>query len=85
MLDWQKANKQALADEDAFQSYVGNYQPVYFSHKWYIQWQGSDAQEKLKKNLEQGLLKLMAKMSLYELQPEYYENFSLSQFCDRVA
>lgn len=79
------AYDRASWDQEAFTNFVSNHQPAFFSHKGYIQWQGSDAQRCLKEDLEAGLHESMEKKELYKSRPEYYENFPLSQFRDKLS
>ena len=75
----------AKADQEAYQNFIENHQPSLFTHKGYIQWQGSKAQEKLKEDMEAGLHESMEKKELYESRPEYFENFPLDQFRDKIS
>jgi hypothetical protein len=53
-----------------------------FSHKGYVQWQGSDAQELLLLDIETNKHVTMRKRDLYGSRPEYYNHFPLKAFRD---
>jgi hypothetical protein len=79
-----KNNGRAEADQAAFDQYKSNHEISYFSHKGYIQWQGSDAQEFLLQDLEEGLHNVMRKKELWLSRPEYHTTFPLAAFRDFV-
>ena len=71
-------------DQEAFDNYKRNHKEVaYYSHHGYIQWQGSKAQELLLQDIEDGR-HLEGKMNLWALRPQYYENFPLKVFRDKL-
>jgi hypothetical protein len=78
------ANNRAEADQEAFENFKANHPISLFSHKGYIQWQGSEAQESLLEDIEAGFHQSMGKKELWESRPEYYENFPLDAFRDKV-
>lgn len=78
------ANSHAEADQEAFRNFKANHPRSLFSHKGYIQWQGSEAQESLLEDIEAGFHQSMGKKELWESRPEYYENFPLNAFYDKV-
>ena len=78
-------NYRADLDQEAFDNYKANNPvPAAFSHKGYIQWQGSEAQALCREDIEHGLHKSMSRMELYGSRSEYYENFPLKEFRDKV-
>jgi hypothetical protein len=78
------ANTRAEDDEEAFENYKQNHAPSSFSHKGYIQWQGSEAQELLLEDMEAGLHEQLEKKELWLSRKEYCENFPLRAFRDKI-
>lgn len=78
------ADNRARADQEAFENFKNNHPVSLFSHKGYIQWQGSEAQELLLQDMEQKLHETLGKMELYGTRREYYEQFPLSVFRDKI-
>ena len=75
----------ANLDQEAFDNYKANNPvPAAFSHKGYIQWQGSEAQALCREDIEHGLHKSMSRMELFGSRSEYYKNFPLKEFRDKV-
>ncbi|KAG7350069.1 hypothetical protein IV203_012666 [Nitzschia inconspicua] len=71
------------ADDDliAFNNYKKNHKPSLFSHKGFIQWQGSSAQEHLWDDLEDYVKDpSMKPMELWKSRPEYMNEFPLDAF-----
>jgi len=80
-----ECNDRAARDQEAFDNFVANHpETSLFSHHGYIQWQGSEAQKLLKEDLENNLHETMEKKDLFRSRPEYYENFPLNVFRDKV-
>jgi hypothetical protein len=80
-----KHNKnRAVEDLNAFQIYMRNHEVSYFSHKGYIQWQGSNAQDLLLDDMLNGLHIGMKPKTLWESRSEYYEQFPLGAFRDKI-
>ena len=77
-------NKRADEDQQHFAECIKNHPASSFSHKGFIQWQGSEAQEQAQKDIEANLHENMKKQDLWELRPEYYENFPLKDFRDKI-
>jgi hypothetical protein len=77
-------NNRARLDQEAFDNIISKHSMSFLSHKGYIQWQYSEAQELLKEDLEAELHKMMSRMDLYGSRPEYFENFPLDAFRDKV-
>jgi hypothetical protein len=73
----------AKLDLEAFNNFAERNEPSEFSHKGYIQWQGS-AQALLKQDLEEGNHNRMSKMDLWSSRVEYYQDFPLGAFRDKV-
>jgi hypothetical protein len=61
----------AADDRKAFDIYNKNHHVSHFSHKGYIQWQRSDAQELLWDDIEDGKLETMTTTELWESRTEY--------------
>ena len=78
------ANSRAAQDQEAFDNFKARHPPALHSHEGYIQWQGSDAQKQVLKDIEEGLHESMAKMELWEFRSVYYENFPLKEFRDKL-
>lgn len=75
-----ECNDRAALDQEAFDNYKKNHQAALFSHKGYIQWQGSEAQALCRKDIKHKRHDAMSRMELYGSRPEYYENFPLDVF-----
>ena len=71
-------------DQEAFDNYVANHPISYFSHKGYIQWQGSDAQELALKHIQENRHNEGKWKDWHEEYPEFYQNFELSVFKDKI-
>jgi hypothetical protein len=69
-------------DQQDFVAYVSNHPASSFSHHgyMYIQYQGSEAQELLKQDIEEKLHETMGKKELWLFRSEYNLNFPLSCF-----
>lgn len=78
-------DNRASDDLKAFENYKKNHEPAKRSHKGYIQWQGSCAQELLWEDLE-GYLKdgAMKPKDLWMSRPEYRDEFPLDAFRDKI-
>ena len=77
-------NRQAL-DQEAFDNYRSNHPfLVQFSSKGHIQWQGSEAQAFCIQDLEEKKHETMSRADFYATRREYYEQFTLEVFCDKV-
>ena len=75
------------ADDDleAFRTYKSNHKPSLFSHKGYIQWQGSNAQELLWDDLDAYLKDPdMKPKDLWSSRKEYRDEFPLDAFRDKI-
>jgi hypothetical protein len=75
------------ADEDleAFRTYKRNHKPSLFSHKGYVQWQGSTAQELLWDDLDAYLKDPNQKpKDLWMSRKEYRDEFPLDAFRDKI-
>ena len=85
-------NGRAEDDQKAFDKFVENNEVSTVSHKGYIQWQGSNAQRLLKKDIKDGTLYKYTKenypkhhkMQFWLTRPEYYDEFPLSVFRDKI-
>jgi hypothetical protein len=85
-------NGRAEDDQKAFDKFVENNEVSTVSHKGYIQWQGSDAQRLLKKDIKDGTLEKYTKenypknhkMQFWLTRPEYYDEFPLPVFRDKI-
>lgn len=78
------ADNQAQANQEAFEYFKNNHPLSLLSHKGYIQWQGSDAQELLLHDMEQKLHETLWKKELCGTQRENFEQFPLSVFWDKI-
>lgn len=76
--------KRAEVDEVAFERYKANHKPSLFSHKGYIQWQGSNAQELLWDDIEAGKLNTMNAGELWRSTKAYQDEFPLDAFRKKV-
>jgi hypothetical protein len=75
------------ADEDleAFRTYKRNHKPSLFSHKGYVQWQGSTAQELLWDDLDAYQKDSNQKpKDLWMSRKEYCDEFPLDAFRDKI-
>ena len=77
-------NDRAEEDQNHFSAYVIAHPASAFTHKGYIQWQGSEAQELLLLDMEANLHETMGKQDLYGSRSEYYLNFPLALFRDKL-
>lgn len=77
-------DKRAAEDRRAFDIYRKNHEVSLYSHKGYIQWQGSDAQELLWDDIEAGKLDEMSKQELWLSRSEYQDEFPLDAFRKKV-
>jgi hypothetical protein len=85
MLDASKyRNSRAWEDEQHLAECLKSHPGSAFSHKGFMQWQGSEAQELAKKDIAENLHITIGKQGLYGLQPDYYENFPLKDFRDKI-
>ena len=80
----QANNKRAADDQAAFDKYKENHPASLYSHKGYIQIQGSEAIKMMKEDIEAGLHRTMKKSDLWTLRPEYHTNFPLKAFRDKL-
>lgn len=74
----------AKMDLEAFKNFTARNEPSEFSRHGYIQWQGSAAQRLLQQDLEDGQHNKMSKMDLWSSRVEYYRDFPLKVFRDKV-
>ena len=77
-------------DQAAFDVHVENNEVSTMSHKGYIQWQGSESQRLLREDVEDGEMEKYAdqkfpKMKFWQSRPEYYNEFPLNVFRDKIA
>lgn len=76
--------RQAL-DQEAFDNYIQNHPSrSLLSKQGFIQWQGSEAQQRLLEDIAANLHTAMSKADLYGSRSEYYENFPLQVFRDKL-
>lgn len=76
--------ERARDDLEAYRQFKTNNPASLVSKKGYIQWKGSDAHHFLEEDLNNGLLESMSIQELYNARPEYYGNFPLDVFHDKV-
>jgi hypothetical protein len=78
-------DNRADADLEAFRAYKANHKPSLFSHKGYVQWQGSTAQELLWDDLDEYLKDPTKKpKDLWLSREEYRNEFPLDAFRDKI-
>ena len=73
-------------DKQAFENYMQHHkQDVSLqSQKGYAQWKGSEARRLLLQDIELDKHNELGKKELYNLRPEYYENYPFKTFCDKI-
>ena len=75
----------AEIDQQLFEAFISNHPASANSHKGYIQWQGSEAQKLARQDIAEDRHKTpMGKKGLYNSRAEYYENFPLKVFRDKL-
>jgi hypothetical protein len=77
-------NNHAGEDERHFAECLNDHPGSAFPHKGFMQWQGSEAKELAKNDIAENLHVKMGKHGLYHLRLEYYENFPLKDFRDKI-
>lgn len=81
----EELNNRADDDLEAFRNFKRNHKPSLFSHKGYIQWQGSTPQELLWEDLDEYLKNPnMKPKDLWLTRPEYRDEFPLDAFRDKI-
>jgi hypothetical protein len=82
----QSLNTRAEEDERAFEIYKKNHAPALFSHKGYIQWQGSESQELLWDDLDEYMKNPdMKPKDLWSREDRpYKDEFPLEAFRDKI-
>jgi hypothetical protein len=78
------AESRAEQDQEAYDNFTASHPPSLYSHKGYMQWQGSDAQKQAIEDIKKGLHKSMAKFDLWQKRDVYYENFPLKEWRDKL-
>ena len=76
--------KRAEEDQDALDVFIQNNPISYYSHKGYIQWQGSDAQRFLREDLKLGSIERFETKKGFWLSRPAYQNFPLKAFRDKI-
>ena len=76
--------KRSESDRNALVKYIQNHSVSTVSHKGYAEWQDSIAQSLLLEDIESNLQVTMGTERLYHSRPEYYEEFPLSAFRDKI-
>lgn len=86
-----KMEERAADDQIAFNTYVNNNPVSLFSYQGYIQWQGSEAQKQVQKDLANGVLESYTKekykhpkMAYWLTQIFFYWEFPLPVFRDKI-
>ena len=77
-------NARAEEDKKHFLAFFKNNPASECSHKGYIEWAGSAAQEYMREDLEEKLHIKIGKKELFGSRPEYYENFTLEVFRQKM-
>jgi len=81
----QDADSRADKDEKAFNLFRKNHNVSMFSHKGYIQWQGSQAQTYALADIRDGVHKQKGGYrKMYNSRSEYYTNFDFPIFSQKV-
>jgi len=81
----QNDTDRSILDQEAFDNYKKNHPTlIQFSHKGYIQWQGSESQRLCLKDIEDGVHERKSRVDFYASRPEYYNQFPLDAFRDKV-
>ena len=71
-------------DKEAFDNYVANHQVSLYSHKGYIQWQGSEAQELALKHIANNVHNTTKWSDWHSEHIEFYRDFPLDAFKDKI-
>ena len=79
-----EANTRADDDFEALVKYKEIHKSSLFSHYGYGEFQGSEAQRLLQKDIADGLHQSMGKKDLYASRPEYFNEYPLNVFRDRI-
>jgi hypothetical protein len=77
-------NDRAALDQAAFDNFKQNHPVSVFSAYGYIQWQGSEAQRLCQADLANKVHDTMSRMDFWASRREYYENFPLDAFRNKV-
>ena len=82
-----KLNSRAEDDQKSFDLFVTNNEISYHNSKGFIQWQGSEAQSLLLEDTNDRTFKTYGgnKKDFYGSHPEYYNNFILKDFQDKIT
>ena len=85
-LSIKSSNTRAMEDSNAFEIYKAIHadKVSVMSHHGYIEYQGSESQRLLQKDIADGLHISMGKKDLYGLRPEYFNEFPLNVFRDKI-
>ena len=78
------ANTRADDDFEALVKYKELHNISLFSHYGYSEFQGSEAQRLLQQDIADGLHESMGKKDLYASRPEYFNEYPLNVFRDRI-
>ena len=73
-----------VLDQEAFDNFVANHPVSHFSHKGYIQWQGSEAQELAQEHMAENVHNATKWDKWYSEHPEFYENFERRVFKEKI-
>jgi hypothetical protein len=81
-----KLETRAEDNQKSFDLFVKNNEVSYYNGKGCIQWQGSEAQSLLPDDMIDGTLEGYGsnKKAYYGSRLEYYMNFTLKDFCDKI-
>ena len=79
-----KAESRAERDSEAFSRFVASQPVSHFSHKGYIQWQGSDAQALALVDIENEVHKHSGYKVMYLSRPEFCEQFPFRAFSEKI-
>ena len=78
------SNTRSMEDRNAFEVYKALHTVSLTSNHGYIEYQGSESQRLLQKDIANGLHISMGKRDLYAFRPEYFDQFPLNVFRDKI-
>lgn len=73
-----------MFDKEALANYISNHEVSHVSHKGYIQWQGSKAQEKALEDIRSNVHNTMKWNDWYDERSDFYENFTCHVFKEKI-
>ena len=79
-----ESKSRAAEDDEAFCDFMSRSEPSLFSHKGYIQWQGSESQTLLQQDIHDNKHITQSKFQLWMSRSEYHESFPLTTFRSKI-